>query len=154
MKQNIHPDWHNDCQVTCVCGNTFTTGSTYPQIQVEICAACHPFFTGEMKFVDTQGRVERFMQKRQESAAKREATLAAKKAKQAKHRAEEPATDPQSFKQILSQTKTAMTKTETAKAAEPKKTAKTDTKTEKKAPATPAPKKVEKKATTPVEKAA
>ena len=113
MKQNIHPEWHSDCQVSCVCGNTFTTGSTHPQIQVEICAACHPFFTGEMRFVDTQGRVERFMQKRQESAAKREANLAAKKAKQAKQKDAEPVADPQSFKQILSQTKTTLTKAET-----------------------------------------
>ena len=65
MKQNIHPQYFNDAKVTCVCGNTFTTCATVPEIHVEICSNCHPFFTGEMKFVDTLGRVERFQQKQQ-----------------------------------------------------------------------------------------
>lgn len=63
MKSGIHPQWHHDCVVTCGCGNTFTTGSVSPTLKVDICSACHPFFTGEMKFVDRQGRVDRFMQK-------------------------------------------------------------------------------------------
>ena len=63
MKTAIHTTWHNDCQVTCSCGNTFVTGSTKESIKVDICSACHPFFTGEMKFVDIQGRVERFQAK-------------------------------------------------------------------------------------------
>lgn len=50
-----------EAQVTCACGNTFTTGSTVPKIHVEVCSACHPFFTGEAKFIDTKGRVDRFM---------------------------------------------------------------------------------------------
>lgn len=60
MKKNIHPTWYNDAKVTCVCGNTFTSGSTLPKIRVEICSACHPFYTGTQKFVDTQGQVEKF----------------------------------------------------------------------------------------------
>ena len=63
MKKNIHPKYYDDCKITCACGNTFTTGSTLPEIKVEICAACHPFFTGEMKYVDTLGRVEKFKKK-------------------------------------------------------------------------------------------
>lgn len=63
MKANIHPKWHHDSVVTCSCGNTFTTGSTLKTITVDICNACHPFFTGEMRFVDRQGRVDRFMAK-------------------------------------------------------------------------------------------
>lgn len=63
MKTKIHPKYYNDAKVTCACGNTFTTGSTLPEIKVDICSACHPFFTGEMKFVDTQGRVEKFQAK-------------------------------------------------------------------------------------------
>jgi large subunit ribosomal protein L31 len=63
MKQGIHPQWHHDCVVTCGCGNSFVTGSISPTLKVDICSACHPFFTGEMKFVDRQGRVDRFMQK-------------------------------------------------------------------------------------------
>lgn len=69
MKTNVHPKYYDNCKVTCACGNTFITGSTLPEIKVEICSACHPFFTGEQKYVDTLGRVERFKQK-QTSAAK------------------------------------------------------------------------------------
>lgn len=67
MKQGIHPQYFDDAKVTCVCGNTFTTGATVPEIRVEICSNCHPFFTGEMKYVDTLGNVEKF-QKRQKEA--------------------------------------------------------------------------------------
>lgn len=65
MKANIHPQYFDEAKVTCVCGHQFTTGATVPEIHVEICSNCHPFFTGEMKFVDTLGRVERFQQKQQ-----------------------------------------------------------------------------------------
>ena len=64
MKANIHPQW-NQINVTCACGNTFTTGSTKSDITTDICSQCHPFFTGEMKFVDVQGRVEKFQAKHQ-----------------------------------------------------------------------------------------
>ena len=59
MKKNIHPDYM-EAQVTCSCGNTFTTGSTKPVLKVELCSKCHPFFTGERRIVDTARRVERF----------------------------------------------------------------------------------------------
>lgn len=62
MKSNIHPKWL-ETTVTCACGNVFVTGSTKDSITVDICSACHPFFTGEMRFVDTQGRVEKFQSK-------------------------------------------------------------------------------------------
>ncbi len=64
MKADIHPSY-NDVNVTCSCGNTFTTRSTIgkPQFNVEVCSACHPFYTGKQKIVDTAGRVERFRQK-------------------------------------------------------------------------------------------
>jgi large subunit ribosomal protein L31 len=65
MKKNIHPQWYPQAKVTCACGATFVTGSTKPEIHVEICSQCHPFFTGEMKFVDTQGRIEKFKSKQQ-----------------------------------------------------------------------------------------
>lgn len=67
VKKNIHPQYFDDAKVSCVCGNTFTTGATVPEIRVEICSHCHPFFTGEMKYVDTLGKVERF-QKAQKKA--------------------------------------------------------------------------------------
>lgn len=63
MKEGIHPKYHEDCLVTCGCGNSFTTGSTMQKVTVEICSACHPFFTGTQKFVDTAGRVEKFQKK-------------------------------------------------------------------------------------------
>lgn len=62
MKEKIHPQYQ-EVQVSCVCGNTFKTGSTKKEIRTEICAGCHPFFTGTQKIVDTEGRVERFMKK-------------------------------------------------------------------------------------------
>ncbi|MBV8152002.1 MAG: 50S ribosomal protein L31 [Candidatus Eremiobacteraeota bacterium] len=63
MKEKIHPKWHPQARVVCACGNAFTTGSTLPEIHVEICSACHPLFTGTQKFVDTAGRVDKFNQR-------------------------------------------------------------------------------------------
>ncbi len=63
MKKGIHPEYYPNAVVRCACGNEFTVGSTKPEIRVEICSKCHPFFTGEMKFVDTEGRIEKFMKK-------------------------------------------------------------------------------------------
>jgi len=62
MKKDIHPKYE-EATVTCGCGNKFTTRSTRKTINTEICSACHPFFTGKMKFVDTTGRVEKFHKK-------------------------------------------------------------------------------------------
>jgi large subunit ribosomal protein L31 len=60
MKEKIHPKFYDKAKVTCLCGNTFTTGSTKPEIRVEVCGKCHPFYTGEQRIVDALGRVERF----------------------------------------------------------------------------------------------
>ncbi len=62
MKAGIHPEYII-CQVSCACGNTFQTHSLTPEIRVEICANCHPFFTGKSKLMDTAGRVEKFMKR-------------------------------------------------------------------------------------------
>ncbi len=62
MKKDIHPKYV-PAKVVCACGNTFTTGATKPEIRVEICSACHPFYTGKQKFVDSEGRVQRFQRK-------------------------------------------------------------------------------------------
>lgn len=67
MKAGIHPQYFEDCKVTCACGNTFLTGATVQEIKVDVCNNCHPFFTGEMKFVDTLGRVEKFQKKQQKA---------------------------------------------------------------------------------------
>ena len=62
MKKNIHPKYV-DCQVTCGCGNTFETRATVKELRIEICSVCHPFYTGKQKFVDSAGRVDKFMKK-------------------------------------------------------------------------------------------
>ena len=73
MKTGIHPTYQA-CRVHCACGNDFMTRATKPEIKVEICNACHPFFTGEQRYVDTAGRVDKF---------RRRAALQAEKAKSA-----------------------------------------------------------------------
>lgn len=62
MQKNIHPKYV-ETQVTCGCGNKFTTRSTKPELKVDICNSCHPFYTGKLKFVDTAGRIEKFKNK-------------------------------------------------------------------------------------------
>ena len=59
MKEGIHPDYH-PAQVHCACGNTFVTRSTRGDMQIDVCSACHPFYTGTQKLIDTAGRVDRF----------------------------------------------------------------------------------------------
>lgn len=80
MKQDIHPTYHRNVVVTCACGNTFVTGSTIPSIRVEICSACHPFYTGEQKYVDTEGRVERY-QRLEQTAKTSPVKISKRKAK-------------------------------------------------------------------------
>ena len=63
MKKDLHPKYNAEAQVTCACGNTFTTGSTKDELKVEICSECHPFYTGKQKFVERGGRIERFKKK-------------------------------------------------------------------------------------------
>ncbi len=62
MKAGIHPDYV-PCTVRCSCGNTFVTRATKPELRVELCSECHPFYTGKQKLVDTGGRVERFQRR-------------------------------------------------------------------------------------------
>ncbi len=71
MKTGIHPKYNTATKVTCACGNTFTTGSTVDEISVEICALCHPFWSGEEKVLDTQGRVDRFKKRATKTADKK-----------------------------------------------------------------------------------
>lgn len=66
MKKDFHPDYV-ECKVVCACGNSFVTHSTRDSIHVDLCNACHPFYTGKQKFVDTAGRVEKFQRKFQGS---------------------------------------------------------------------------------------
>ena len=98
MKQGIHPTWYPEAQVSCACGNLFTVGATKAEIKVDICSRCHPFFTGEMKFVDTMGRVEKF-QKKQKMAEATASTMADKKKK--RNEREEQLRSPKSLKEML-----------------------------------------------------
>ena len=68
MKPDIHPEYV-ECRITCTCGAVYNTRSTRREIHVEICAGCHPFFTGKQRFVDTAGRVEKFRRKYQKRAS-------------------------------------------------------------------------------------
>lgn len=102
MKASIHPTWYEDATVTCACGNTFTVGAAKPDIRLDICSKCHPFFTGEMKFVDTMGRVERF-QKKQAAAKITASKLADRKKKKAEH--QEQLRNPKSLREMLMGTK-------------------------------------------------
>jgi len=99
MKKNTHPKWHSDCAVTCICGNAFTTGSTLQSMQIDICNKCHPFFTGEMKFVDRQGRVDKFL-KKMTVAQKKKQDSDSKKAKKGGN-TKKKNIDAKSYKQIL-----------------------------------------------------
>ena len=101
MKTTGHPKYYADTVVTCACGNTFVTGSTKPKIEVEICAACHPFFTGEMRFVDTLGRVERFQRKQKAQGAGMVVSKKAKKILKKKQEEQEDAARPKTLKEML-----------------------------------------------------
>lgn len=82
MQSGIHPTYYKEATVHCVCGKSFVSGSTIAKIATEICSNCHPFYTGEKKFVDTTGRVDRF-KKLAERAGKKAAVVAEVKKKRA-----------------------------------------------------------------------
>lgn len=84
MKQDIHPKYYEKATVRCACGNSFTIGSTKPEIQVEICYNCHPFYTGKEKLIDTAGKVEKFEARRKKAAAAPKRSLKIRKKKTAK----------------------------------------------------------------------
>ena len=93
MKSGIHPKYYQ-ATIKCGCGNTFVTGSTKDSIETDICSACHPFYTGEQKYVDVQGRVEKFLARRQKAAD----NVKNKKAKKVEAKVSE---EPKSLKEML-----------------------------------------------------
>ncbi|OGM05694.1 50S ribosomal protein L31 [Candidatus Woesebacteria bacterium GWB1_43_5] len=101
MKQAIHPKWYPAARVTCACGNVFTVGATYPELSVEICSNCHPFYTGQMRFVDTQGRVEHFRAKQAGAKKKVVSKSDRRKAKKAA-RIEKELEKPETLEQLRS----------------------------------------------------
>lgn len=80
MKKDVHPKYYSEAKATCACGNAFVTGSTLPELKVEICSACHPFYTGKQKLVDSARRVEKYKAK-VEAKSKTKPKHASKKAK-------------------------------------------------------------------------
>ncbi len=80
MRTDIHPTWFPQATVTCQCGNSWQTGATVEEIRTEICSACHPFFTGEQRIVDTEGRVDKFMKRLQQRDTIRSEVESARKA--------------------------------------------------------------------------
>jgi large subunit ribosomal protein L31 len=81
MKKAIHPKYHADATITCSCGNVIETGSTVKEMKIEICSACHPFYTGKKKLMDSTGRVDRFKKISEKAAAKKEVADKIKAAK-------------------------------------------------------------------------
>jgi large subunit ribosomal protein L31 len=71
MKADIHPKYHLDTKATCACGATFVIGSSTPELAVEICSQCHPFFTGQEKVMDTARRVEKFKSRQSKATGKK-----------------------------------------------------------------------------------
>ncbi|MCK4892146.1 MAG: 50S ribosomal protein L31 [Candidatus Pacebacteria bacterium] len=87
MKKKIHPKY-NECNVKCVCGNTFITKSTLTEINVEVCGACHPAYTGKQKIVDSTGRVERFQKMISKKGSKTVKSKTEKRAKKSEKKIE------------------------------------------------------------------
>ncbi len=94
MKQAIHPQYFENAQVICVCGNKFTTGSTQEVIHVELCSNCHPFYTGEQRFVDSASRIQKF-QTKSENAKKYQIVK--------KEKAEKKVESPKTLREMLAQ---------------------------------------------------
>lgn len=107
MKKDIHPEYYPEAKVTCACGNNFTIGSTEPEIEVEVCSACHPFYTGQSRFIDTEGRVEKFERKRKdaEREAKREEEKAREEEEERRRREKEREETPKTLKEMLEKVK-------------------------------------------------
>jgi large subunit ribosomal protein L31 len=87
MKKETHPKYYPKAKVTCACGNSFTVGSTKEEMQIEVCSACHPFYTGKEKMLDSAGRAERFKARKSKAKTdirKKTAKRAEKKVKKGK----------------------------------------------------------------------
>lgn len=106
VKKDIHPQVHTTV-VTCACGNSFETISTQESLRVEICSMCHPFYTGQQKFVDTEGIIDKFVKKQQIAEEKKKKAEEIKKQKEAKKskKVEETGAEP-TLKELLEQART------------------------------------------------
>jgi len=105
VKKGIHPKVHTDTKVTCACGATFVTNSTLEAITIDICSACHPFYTGKAKFVDAEGRIEKFEKKAKIIKAKKDKAQASAKAKIKATKDNNANSTPKSLKDMLKDAK-------------------------------------------------
>ncbi len=99
MKKGIHPDYNKKASVTCACGNSYEVGSTEESISVEICSHCHPFWTGAQRFVDIEGRVDKFKKKQSQAEKARKKRVKKVKARIERDKARKEA--PKSLKDML-----------------------------------------------------
>ena len=99
MKKDIHPKYNPKAQVTCACGNKFEVGSTQDTLTVEICSVCHPFWTGEERFIDVEGRVDKFKRKQDTGQKEREKRI--KEIKKKLEREKQITEGPKSLKDML-----------------------------------------------------
>lgn len=104
MKAAIHPKWFENAKVSCACGNTFTVGATMPEIHIDVCSNCHPFYTGQMKYVDTAGRVDAF-RTRQKKAKTRVLSKTEKRKIKREKRIREELSKPETLAEIRKTTK-------------------------------------------------
>ena len=102
MKLNIHPQWFPEAKITCACGNTFTVGATAPELKVDVCYNCHPFYTGQMKYLDTAGRVEAFKTKQAGATGQRVSKTEKRKQRTLK-KIQEESERPESLSELRSQ---------------------------------------------------
>lgn len=103
MKNEIQPKWYPDAKVICSCGHSYTIGSTVPELRVEICGHCHPYFTGTEKLIDTERRVEKFEKKRLEAQKAAEARVSQSLKKKETEKIKEEA--PKTLKEMLKEAK-------------------------------------------------
>jgi large subunit ribosomal protein L31 len=87
MKKDIHPEYYPEATITCACGASWTTGATKPELRLDICSNCHPFYTGEQRIVDTEGQVDRFYKRLEARQSYLDQKNAAKEAKVSPNRA-------------------------------------------------------------------
>lgn len=99
MKANIHPNWYPEAKITCACGNKFTVGATVNELSVDVCSKCHPFYTGQMKYLDTAGRVEAF-KSRQKGAVKKSVSKTEKRYLKKLKKIEEDRERPESLAEL------------------------------------------------------
>lgn len=104
MKKDMHPQLNKETVVKCACGNTFTTMSTLPEISVEICSACHPFYTGQRRFVDTERRIDKFTKRQKLSEEKMKKAEQVNKARQSKKKVTDQG-QPLNLKDMLNKAK-------------------------------------------------